>query len=92
MEKKIRKHFIFYGRVQGVGFRYRACYVAKKLGLSGFVSNQCNGTVEMEAQGSEEAIWKLVWTLDQTKPIQIEGIEEEEIPFKMGEKGFRTLN
>jgi len=92
IEKILRKHFIFYGRVQGVGFRYRAYSAAIKLGLSGFVSNLYNGTVEMEVQGTEEEINRLVVTLDQTKPIRIEGIDSEEIPVKHKEKGFRMLN
>ena len=32
-ENLIRKHYWFSGRVQGVGFRYRACYIASSLGL-----------------------------------------------------------
>ncbi|WP_242659847.1 acylphosphatase, partial [Enterocloster asparagiformis] len=27
--EKVRKHIIFSGRVQGVGFRYTACYLAR---------------------------------------------------------------
>lgn len=34
---KIRKHIIFYGRVQGVGFRYYAVQKANQLGLTGWV-------------------------------------------------------
>ena len=32
----IRKHYWFSGRVQGVGFRYRACYIASSLGVTGW--------------------------------------------------------
>ena len=35
----IRKHFYFSGRVQGVGFRYQACRIARNLGLTGYVKN-----------------------------------------------------
>lgn len=28
--EKVRIHYIFHGTVQGVGFRYKACYSAKK--------------------------------------------------------------
>ena len=34
-ENLIRKHYWFSGRVQGVGFRYRACYIASSLGVTG---------------------------------------------------------
>jgi len=32
MSEMIRKHILFYGRVQGVGFRYHATYKASRLG------------------------------------------------------------
>lgn len=38
-ENLIRKHYWFSGRVQGVGFRYRACYIASSLGVTGWVRN-----------------------------------------------------
>lgn len=50
MQTKIRKHIVFYGRVQGVGFRYYAVNKANQLGLTGWVKNLPNGTVEMEVQ------------------------------------------
>ena len=50
----VRKHIIFYGRVQGVGFRYYSVYKARALGLTGWVRNLYDGTVEMEVQGKRE--------------------------------------
>ncbi len=47
----IAKHIIFSGRVQGVGFRYTARQIAARYGLTGFVRNLSDGTVEMFAQG-----------------------------------------
>lgn len=49
-ENLIRKHYWFSGRVQGVGFRYRACYIASSLGVTGWVRNNWDDRVEMEAQ------------------------------------------
>ena len=45
---KVRKHIFFAGCVQGVGFRYRALYAARGLGLTGWVQNLWDGRVEME--------------------------------------------
>ena len=46
MERKtIRRRILFYGRVQGVGFRYRARYAAESLCLTGWVYNEEDGTV-----------------------------------------------
>ena len=42
-ENLIRKHYWFSGRVQGVGFRYRACYIASSLGVTGWVRNNWDG-------------------------------------------------
>ena len=44
----VRKHFKITGRVQGVGFRYRAKYAASGMGLTGWVRNEWDGSVEME--------------------------------------------
>ena len=34
----VRRHYYFSGRVQEVGFRYTACAIAGRLGLTGFPS------------------------------------------------------
>lgn len=85
----IRKHMKAYGRVQGVGFRYSACYSAARLGLTGWVRNEWDGSVEMEVQGSEELIREFLKTLNSGRFIRIENIEEEIIPLADGESGFR---
>ena len=55
MEQAAR-HIIFVGQVQGVGFRYTAQRIAERLGLTGFVRNLADGTVEMFIQGRAEDI------------------------------------
>ena len=44
----IRRHIIFYGWVQGVGFRYRARHAASAYGCTGWVRNEWDGAVSME--------------------------------------------
>ena len=44
------------GRVQGVNFRWAAQRQAQKLGLAGFVRNQPDGTVYIEAEGAAETL------------------------------------
>lgn len=78
-EGHVRKHYICSGRVQEVGFRYTAYYIAEDLGLSGWVSNLSDGRVEMELQGKPETIDMLLCRLDGSGRISITSIEEEEV-------------
>ncbi len=92
MKKQIRRHIIFFGRVQGVGFRYRAYYAAVQLKLSGWVCNLDDGTVEMEVQGTEEGIDALLVHMSRQDLIRIDDMEIKEIPLKTGRNKFRVLN
>ena len=84
---EIRKKYKFYGRVQGVGFRYTAKYLAQSLGLTGWVENEYDGTAEMEVQGREPMIDKLLEGLNRNSFINIEWIDSEVIPTEV-EKSF----
>ena len=77
---EIRKHLIFHGRVQGVGFRYRARHLADSLGLTGWVRNEYDGTVHMEVQGRKACIYKLMEGLNRGMYISVDWIDEEDIP------------
>ena len=55
-----RLHAIVEGRVQGVGFRYFTQERAVSLGLTGWVRNRWNGTVELVAEGPREDVEKLL--------------------------------
>ena len=87
---KIRKHIIFYGRVQGVGFRYYAVQKANQLGLTGWVKNLWDGDVEMEVQGDPLAIGRFLRNLEQGRFIHIEHMEAEDIPV-IEEGSFREI-
>ena len=79
---KIRKHIFFYGRVQGVGFRYYAVQKANQLGLTGWVKNLYDGSVEMEVEGQEELIDQLIIFLQNRTYIWIERINAKKIPLQ----------
>ena len=79
-ERRIRKYILFYGRVQGVGFRYYAVNKAKQLGLTGWVRNLYDGSVEMEVQGEEALIDQLVIFLQERTYIWIEKLDARTIP------------
>ena len=52
----IKKRFRIYGHVQGVGFRYFTWQYALKIGVTGFVRNLADGSVEVVVVGSESQI------------------------------------
>ena len=85
-----RRHIVFYGRVQGVGFRYQAMYAARNYELTGWVANLSDGTVEMEIQGPGELIDHALLSLENGRWIRIEAKESERIPVKEGERGFHV--
>jgi acylphosphatase len=55
-----RVHLVIRGRVQGVFFRGSAEDEATALGLTGWVRNCRDGTVELVAEGEESRIERLV--------------------------------
>ncbi|MGN0268722.1 MAG: acylphosphatase [Lachnospiraceae bacterium] len=84
----IRRHIIFHGRVQGVGFRWRAVSIATQLGLTGWVKNLYDGSVEMEVQGMGLHICRMINELQNDRFIRIEEMENTEIPVEDNEKKF----
>ena len=48
------------GRVQGVGFRWWAMGEARYLNLSGYAENLPDGSVEVRAQGEDEAVGRMI--------------------------------
>ncbi len=87
----VRKHFYFSGRVQGVGFRFQACMLARSLGLTGYVQNLWDGRVEMEAQGEEKLVWDLISALHKQPYIVIEDMDVKDMELKK-DRGFQMAN
>ena len=84
----VRRHIFFYGRVQGVGFRWHAVSKARLLGLTGWVRNLSDGSVEMELQGTQTRIGELLGYLYEQRYIRIEDIKSEDMELKE-ESSFR---
>jgi len=64
-----RIHAAITGRVQGVGYRYYTRDAARSLGLTGWVRNRGDGSVELEAQGDAEALRRLSQWLEEGPPL-----------------------
>ena len=84
----IRRHYLFYGRVQGVGFRFTTYQKAKNLGLTGWVCNLSDGSVEACIQGEEKLIDYLINELQHDRFIRIDSIKMEEIAVLKHETSF----
>lgn len=54
------ERIVFYGRVQGVGFRFTTRGIAKRFAVLGYVRNLPDGTVELVVQGAESEIHGLL--------------------------------
>jgi acylphosphatase len=86
----IRKHLIFDGSVQNVGFRYEMGRLAHQQGVTGWVMNRVDGSVEAEVQGSPEAIAAVLRDLHAVSHIHIAHQRESDRPVIPGESAFVT--
>jgi acylphosphatase len=53
---RVARHYVIRGRVQGVGFRFFTQAAALREGIYGWVRNQPDGSVEIQAEGETEAL------------------------------------
>ena len=86
----VRKHIIFYGSVQGVGFRWRAKNAAEHYSCTGWVRNEWDGSVSMEIQGTEEAIESVILAIEKGTFVRIENMDMKDIPIVEDEYRFGT--
>lgn len=60
MNETITRHITIRGGVQGVGFRQYMIFKAQQLGISGWVRNRSDGSVEAVVQGPEDAVAAII--------------------------------
>jgi len=60
MSERIQKTVRFTGRVQGVGFRYTVCRVAKRFDVTGYVKNLPDGRVELLAEADANTLEQFI--------------------------------
>lgn len=58
--KKIGARINVSGRVQGVGFRFTSQMLAHEMGITGWVKNSPNGTVEIVVEGPIEKVYQFI--------------------------------
>ncbi|MEB3199572.1 MAG: acylphosphatase [Synechococcaceae cyanobacterium] len=69
------------GQVHGVGYRLGCQQKAQELGLSGWVANQPDGSVLVEAEGSPQQLGELhLWCERGPGPAQVTSVTTTRIP------------
>ncbi|MEO7065157.1 MAG: acylphosphatase [Dokdonella sp.] len=82
--------FIVSGTVQGVFFRASTRARACELGLTGFARNRADGSVEIVACGSPDALRELeAWLHDGPAAARVVAVAREELPAQ-DHAGFTT--
>ena len=81
----VRFRVSFRGRVQGVGFRVTVQALAAQRALSGWVRNEPDGSVTLEAQGAADEVEGLLEDVRGVMPTNIEREDRAEIPPVEGE-------
>ncbi|MCA9601267.1 MAG: acylphosphatase [Polyangiales bacterium] len=71
-----RIHLVVRGRVQGVFFRATAQREARQLGLTGWVKNRGDGSVEIVAEGEEEFVKDfLAWSQTGPSTARVDNVD-----------------
>jgi acylphosphatase len=79
--KKICINAIVSGKVQGVFYRHNTRQKAQSLNITGWVKNNEDGTVELNACGTEENIKNLIdWLQEGPTKATVENVNWREIP------------
>jgi acylphosphatase len=85
---KEQRHLRIHGKVQGVGYRFFATRVARRLGLKGWIVNMRDSTVEALVEGEKETIDEWLEELREgPRYAEITKIEQESRDFtgKLGD-------
>lgn len=87
MSRRVRA--IISGRVQGVSYRANAATEASRLGISGWVKNREDGSVEIEAEGPDDHIAALLkWCESGPPAARVARVAVEELVPTSADTGF----
>ena len=88
MDKK-RVHLKITGRVQGVGFRNSTRRKARELGVSGWVKNLADGSVEAVLEGEKDKVEDLIsWANTGPRLANVKKVEVDRRQPKNDPDGF----
>ena len=78
-DRRQTRRLVVRGRVQGVGFRYATVAAAGRFGVTGWVRNRRDGSVEAVVHGTVEAVEAMVaWTRRGPDAATVESVEVSE--------------
>ncbi len=60
MVENVRARALITGRVQGVAYRYETQWAAERLGVSGWVRNRADGSVEAVFEGERPKVEEML--------------------------------
>ncbi len=83
-----RKIIRYFGRVQGVGFRFTVRELACERSVHGYVRNMPDGSVELVVEGDSEEIDRFAADIDRAMGRFIRRVESVEGPAQGGLSGF----
>ncbi len=87
-----RVHIIVFGLVQGVAFRHHTRKTAQRLGISGWVRNLADGSVEACFEGEAPVVDAAVdWCKNGPDSARVDRLELKEEPFSGEFEGFRII-
>lgn len=86
--KRVAARYV--GRVQGVGFRATARAIAGRHGVTGWVRNEADGSVTLEAQGPKQNVEGFLATLRNQMSAMIEREYLDDIAVIAGETSFEV--
>src|SRR5829696_1207646 len=76
------------GNVQGVGFRIAAADLARSQGLTGYIFNEPDGSVTVEAEGKDPELAEFVlWCRHGPRGAEVREIVEDDLPVQ-GDRSF----
>ncbi len=79
MVKMKHVNISIYGIVQGVGFRFSAKHAAHRFNVKGFVKNQADGSVYIEAEGRTEQVNQfLAWCREGPSSARVRDLKVNE--------------
>ena len=82
------RHLVITGLVQGVGYRASMAWQARALGVTGWVRNRHDGSVEVMVAGDAEAVAAIINWARQGPP----GAAVDHVAVELGQGGFQSFD